>query len=98
MSTLYIEEFDIVPIGVQAGQQPAIATQAVTFSGTAGTSAVLNAKTNLVAITADAVFSRRFTAGSDVAVTTDPRRPADTVEYFAVKPGTGLKISAVANS
>lgn len=109
MSTLYIEEYGSIgstpvngqvfgPVQIQAAAQPRIAEQHITFTGTAGTSLAFNAATRLVRIHVDGICSYRFSVGAagTAAVTTDPRMPADNIEYFVV-PG-GAFVSAITNT
>lgn len=99
MSTLYIEEFQVADMGqigqvVQAARQPSVARQAIAFTGTAGTSAAFNAKTNLVRIHADSLCSYAF-GTAPVATTAFPRLAAGVSEYFQVNPLD--KVSAITN-
>jgi len=98
MATLYIQEYKEVAFDagggrIQAGREPAIASQAISFTGTAGLSAALNAETNFVRIYSTAAAFLKF-GTAPVAVTgTDCPVAADTAEYFGVH--GGIKISAV---
>jgi len=103
MANLYITEFQGVgkqsTSDQQAALQPAITQQKVSFTGTAGVSAALNANTTLVRVTVDGIASIRFSAlSTDLATVSYPRMAADTVEYFAVPPSSGLFISAITNT
>ena len=101
MGILYITEFadegkdqsgNLAPVAMM----PPIAQQAITFT-TSTQSAVLNAQTRLVRLHTDSICSVRF-AVNPTAVTTDARLAANMTEYFAVPPGSGLKIAAVTNT
>ena len=100
MSTLYIEEFAELAIAkngqvIQAGQQPAVTTQAVTISGTSAQSAAFNARTRFVRLHTDGIISYLF--GADpTATTAKPRMGSGQTEYFAVRPG--LKVAAITNT
>jgi len=102
MSTMYIAEFQSigkeVGIETQAAVVPPLAVQNITFTGTAGQSAALNANTTLVRITVDGIASIRFSTAGTAATTAYPRMAADTVEYFCVPQGSALIISAVTNT
>lgn len=100
MSVLYIEEFTTALVqngGVVAvGQEPAVAVQAVTFTGTAGTSSAFNAATKIVRLHTDGICSYRFSTAGTAATTSYPRMVAGQTEYFAVLPAD--KVSAVTNT
>jgi len=81
---------------MQAPNEPVVATQHVSYTGTHGESAAFNTNTNLIGITSDGIFSYRVTTAGTAATTNDFRVPAGTVLYLAVNPGD--KISAVTNT
>jgi hypothetical protein len=100
MATAYIEEYaqlmrdstgemGYVPV------QPSIATQTVTYTGTAGQSAAFSSKTRMVRIHADGICSYLFGA-NPTATTAKPRMAASTTEYFGVQPGD--KVSFIVNT
>jgi len=66
------------------GQEPCLARQNITFTGTAGTSSAFNAQTKFVRVHVDGIAGYRFGA---TAVATDPRMAADQTEYFGVSGG-----------
>jgi len=98
MATLQIIEYaslgnDASGLIPQVPQLPPLATQNITFTGTAGQSAALNKDTRFVCLIADAAY--RFAAGSNpTATSTDQRGLADSPEFFGVI--AGQKISAIA--
>lgn len=98
MATLYIAEYSMLPQmsggKAQIAPEPAIATQAVTYSTTAA-SAAFNAQTRYIAITSPGIFSYTV-AAAPVATTSHFRIPADQIIFMAVQPGD--KIAAVTNT
>jgi hypothetical protein len=95
MASLHIQEYaDIARTGsgevLPGGLEPALASQAVTFTTTTA-SAAFNANTKFVRIVCAADSYLVFAAAPTSAVT-DMLLPADTVGFFAVKPGQ--KVSA----
>jgi len=101
MSNLYITEYARCTIDaltdLPCGEEPAITTQKVSFSGTAGTSAAFNAETRFVRIHSDSVASIIF-GTSPTATTSHPRIAAGVSEYFGVPAGKSYKVSAVDNT
>ena len=99
MSNLYISEYSDMPqqtgILIQAGHEPAVATQKVAFTGTAGQSAAFNAKTRFVRIHVDGIASVAF-GSNPTATTSDARMVAGQTEFFGVNPGD--KVSAITNT
>ena len=97
MSILQITEYaevstDLSGIRAPIAQEPAIAYQQITISGTSAPSAAFNPSTRFIRISGDAAF--RFRVSADpTALATDTRMIADSVEYFGVRPG--LKIAAI---
>jgi hypothetical protein len=102
MSNLYISEYqeqgrDQMGQHVLAGREPAIATQKVSFTATAGTSAAFNANTSFVRIHADGIFSYKV-GTAPTATISDARVSSGVTECFAVVPGASLKVSAITNT
>ena len=100
MSSLYITEYerlgrDCEGNVMQCGMEPAVASQVVSYTGTAGTSSALNVRTHFVRLKADADFNLKV-GTNPTAVTTDPEYEANVEYYVAVQPGQSFKISAVA--
>jgi hypothetical protein len=100
MAVFQLTEFRAAPIYagsvVPIAALPAITTQEKTLSGSAQDFAALNAETEIVCLHSSGVCS--WNTGASSAVTTANRRPADFVEYFAVKKGAGLIISVISNT
>ena len=98
MAVLYISEYDNVATDnrgmVQAGQEPAIATQTVAI-GVAAQSAAFNARTRFVRIHTDAICSVAFGA-NPTATTSSARMAANQTEFFGVVPGH--KVSVISNT
>lgn len=83
---------------LEVGEEPALAVQNVTFTGTAGTSNNLNDATRFVRIHVDGIAGVRI--GSNVtAVATDPRMGANQTEYFGIpaarERGANFRVSAI---
>jgi hypothetical protein len=104
MGIAYVTEFAEMAIGPagrvgQIVQQPPVASQVVSFTGTAGTSAAFNAKTRIVRVNVDSISSILFsTAGTAAVANTDARMAAGQTEYFGVPQGQAFKISIVVTS
>lgn len=97
MATLYITEYERVDnSNPPVAMVPAIAKQAVTFTGTSAASAAFNARTKMVRIHTDAICSIVF-GTTPVAVATDSRMAADQTEYFALSKAD-LKVAAITNT
>ena len=83
---------------LEVGEEPAIAVQNITFTGTAGVSANLNDATRFVRIHVDGIAGVRIGAGV-TAVTTDPRMGASQTEYFGIphkrERGANFRVSAI---
>lgn len=102
MATLYIREFETIPlIGSQAAQiwaEPGTANQTIALTGSSQ-SVTLNAKTRYVMMSNDAIYSYTVTdsGGTPTATTSMMRVPADNIISFAVPVG-GAKIAAITNT
>lgn len=100
MSTLYIKEHEVMPIGVSGNPQiwpePTGTEQTpVTVSGVSAQSAAFNAKTKFITFTCDGIMS--YLIGSNpTAATTNFRVSADQVITVAVTPGH--KMAAITNT
>ena len=95
MAVLHIQEYEyIAKTGtgetLSAGFEPAVASQALTFTTTAA-SAAFNTRTKFVRLVSSAAVYLEF-ATSPTSVVTDMLLPANTVGFFAVVPGQ--KVSA----
>lgn len=103
MSLMYITEYERMAevsggFRVSVGVEPAVATQVITFTGTAGVSANFNARTKFVRIAVDGVASILFGAAPTAVANTTTRMGAGQSEYYGVDPAAvvaGLKVSAV---
>jgi hypothetical protein len=99
MALMYITEYSKLARDedghiIQAGQEPALARQFITFTATAGASAAFNNSTRFVRISCDSAAFLTFGL-TPVAVTAqDTPVAASTAEFFGVLPGQ--KVSAVA--
>lgn len=94
MATAHITEYqELAADGqgniIQAGKEPAITTQAVTFT-TATNSSALDGKTKLIRVIADA--DAHITFDGTTATANSMRLEANTAEYFGVEPGATLSI------
>lgn len=100
MATLWIKEFETLPYvpggPAQIWPEPATVEQAVSYTGTAGTSAAFNAKTKYIAITSGGIFSYLVSTAGTAAQATNYRVPADQILVFGVKGGDS--ISAITNT
>lgn len=102
MATLYIREFETIPlIGSQPAQiwaEPGTADQTVTLSGSSQTK-TLSATTRYVMMSADGIYSYTVTgpSGTPTATTSMMRVPADNIISFAVPTG-GAKIAVITNT
>lgn len=99
MATLKVTEYvaagrDVGGVGVPVGLEPALATQAVTY--TTATTVTLNINTTLVRLKADAKAHISWDGGAAVAA--DPDIEANTPEYFGVAEPTGEGTSRVART
>lgn len=98
MSNMYITEYGSLGSGhSQIAQEPPIAVQKISFTGTPGTSAAFDNATIMIRVHVDGIASVRV-GKTPVAAVTDPRMPADTIEYFAVPMAGQYKISAITNT
>ncbi len=91
MATAYIREYEDIssPLGkaTQAPQEPGVADQTVTTSGTTAQSAAFNARTNLIAISTPATQAVAYVVGvNPTALVTSLRLPSNSVFFVAVKP------------
>ncbi|MCK5505545.1 MAG: hypothetical protein KAJ10_10305 [Thermodesulfovibrionia bacterium] len=98
MSILYITEYEKLAVDadgniIPVGQEPAITTQAVSFTTTTP-SAAFNTRTRFVRLTSDGECHMLFGL-APTATTSHPQLLADTPEYFGVGLGNSLKVAAV---
>lgn len=101
MSNLSITEYQYAgqsdnTVAFQAGLEPAVTHQNVTFTTTPAVQSVaFNTNTKLVRIISDADARVTFGANPTAVVTTDMLIVAGNAEYFAVAPGQKLSIIGV---
>ena len=99
MSTLYITEFSLQGMDLNAKQAPVallppINQQAITISSSSSQSTALNAETTLVRLHTDTACW--IEVGSNpTATNAKMKMPADSTEYFSVRPGATVKIAAI---
>lgn len=100
MATLFISEYADVPrvagSALQVLPEPALATQAISYTGTAGRSAAFNRRTRYIAITSGGIFSYKV-GGSAVDATTNNFRVAAGAVILLSVPA-GAFISAITNT
>ena len=98
MANMYISEYadlardgdgNIIPVGAA----PAVATQKIAFTGTAGVSAAFNNRTKFVRIYLDTAGYILFGTAPTATTASDTPMAATTPEYFGVI--GGQKVSAV---
>jgi hypothetical protein len=97
MATLYISEYSGIGFGSNQSlpQEPPLAEQTVSMSGTSAQSSAFNAATRFIRVHTDAICS--ILIGSNPTATTAKKRlAADQTEYFAVN--SGDKIAAITNT
>jgi hypothetical protein len=97
MTTMYVTEFDTNSNHPDSGNSAVPNYPPLnTFTLASGANATLSAKTRLIEISTDSIFSYRVappgsTATSVITATTsDPRIPANTIKLMAVLPSSIL--------
>jgi len=98
MAKMYITEYSHAPttqegLPIQAGQEPAVTTQVITYTTTAVSSAAFSAGVNFVRITLDTTGHVLFGTSPTAVTLTHTPMQADTPEFFGV--AAGKKVSAV---
>lgn len=94
-ATCYVTEFVGAPpnsVYYQAVNTPAVASQAITFTGTSTQSAAFNASTGIIRVHVDAIAQVEIGGTNPTAGTTSMRMTAGQTEYFVVKPGQKLAV------
>lgn len=97
MSTLSVTQFKVAPGhgGTwQLANQPPVAVENVSFTGTAGTSAAVDGQVSIIRIVADAACHVSF-GTAPTATSSDMYLPANVVEYFGIPIDTEYKVSAI---
>ena len=102
MATVYITEYDNMPLDVNArtvpiGLEPAVAYQTVAIGGASAQSSAFNSRTRFVRIATDAICSIKF-GTNPTAVATETRLAANQTEFFGVFPGQSMKVAVITNS
>lgn len=101
MAKLYVTEYEhMVELAggrLPVGKEPAVATQAVTYTGTAAASAAFNIRTKFVRIHTDGICSIVF-GTAPVADLNSARMAAGQTEYFGVPGENSYKVSAIVNT
>lgn len=98
MTKAYVTEYGDATGGgaVQVAQGPAIRTQVVDYSaGVAATALAFTENTKIVRVHVDSICSVAE-GTAPVATTASKRMPADSTEYFGVRPGD--KLSFITNT
>lgn len=98
MATLWIKEHAKKPQyagGPDIWSEPALVEQAVTISGTSAQSAVFNAQTKFITITADSPFCY-LVAANPTATTSSFRVSADQIITLGVEPAPGVGLYRMA--
>jgi hypothetical protein len=101
MATLYIKEHAKKPQyagGPDIWSEPPLATQVVTYTGTAGQSSAFNAQTKFITVSSDGIFAYKVATNPTAVSGTDFRVGTDQILTFGVEPPPGTdpyKISAV---
>lgn len=100
MPTLYVTEFSESGLGSSPRQLPmaplpAVASQAVTISGTSAQSSPFSTATRAIRVHTDVVCSI-FVGANPTATTSNARMAADQTEYFSVQPGD--RIAVISNT
>ena len=99
MPVLYVSEYISLPVVsgkfIQAGDEPAVATQTVPIGAGSLQSVAFNPNTRFVRVHTDAICSVLF--GADpTATAASPRMAAGSTEFFGVKPGH--KVAVITNT
>lgn len=102
MPTLYITEFAALGTNERNGLfaaplAPSLADQTVAIGASSVQSAAFNAAARVVRLAADKPCSVKF-GTSPTATTATMRLEAGAVEYFAVTPGSDMKLAVIENA
>lgn len=101
MAKLYVTEYvstgDIVGQGNIAAE-PEVATQVVTYTGTAAASTAFGTATRIIRLHTDSICSVFFSVAGTDATTSNRRMVAGQTEYFKVPGGQSYKVSAIVNT
>lgn len=97
MSTLYITELNTPVLDTSVINQPEVASQTVTVSGTTAASAAFQTQTNVIRIQCDGICSVKFGL-APTATTGNMRMTAGQTEYFHIPQGGAFKVAAITNT
>lgn len=97
MSNLSITEYSgvgesLTGIKIQAGKEPAVTTQNVSYTTTSTQSSAFNASTRVVRIVADAASRVLFGSNPTATAGGTTLIPANTPEYFSVNAGDKVAV------
>jgi hypothetical protein len=100
MASLYISEYRAQPIdyngsAVPVGQEPSIATQKISISGTSAQSAAFQSTTRFIRAHTDAICSVAFGL-NPTATASDARMVAGQTEFWGV--AAGQKVAVITNT
>ena len=95
MATMYVTEYgSAVGAGaLQVPQEPPLAVQVVTFTGTSAASAALKSGTKFVSIQLDTVGHIQFATAPVATTSTSRKHAADAVSFHGVN--KDLKVAAI---
>lgn len=105
MAVLYIKEYAMLGreahggpgTSIQAPLEPALASQIKAIGATSIQSNAFQPDTSIVLLATDAICSVEF--GEDPTATASSLRlAANSSQFFAVKPGSNLKVAVITNS
>ena len=105
MAVVYVNEYSKLGreayggpgTNIQAPLEPAIRTQTLAIGASSVQSLEFNKETTLVLLATDAICS--YKVGTDpVAKAIDMRLAANTSQFIAVPPNSGLKVAVITNS
>ena len=103
MAVLYITEYATLGVQQVGGmvsqtpQEPPLAEQTVSISGSSAQSSAFNAQTTLVRLHTDAICSVEF-GTNPTATSGKARMPANQTEYKTVPRGQNYKVAVITNS
>lgn len=101
MARLYVTEYEhMIELAggrLPVGKEPAVASQAFTFTGTAAASAAFQSRTKFIRVHTDAICSIVF-GTAPVATGDSMRLAAGQTEYFGIPGEASYKVSAITNT
>lgn len=105
MARLTIQEYDDAAIGamgwpIPVGNEPALVSQAFSYTGTSAQSAAFNASTKIIRVNTDGICNLKFGSSPTALVKGNAaggcRLAADQTEYFGVAGGD--KVAAIVDT